>query len=338
MTSRRALVITFDRYPASILGCYGNEWIETPHLDHLAANGVVADACFAAEVGNQPTRSVSEGAVTKSPCLRSGLVKQSIAIVENGATFDTADLDQRFEIDGERGPDAKPDRIPLAEMVRRAKLVWTENRPQVLWLHVRGLSIPAEPPSGFAELYADEFEDRTVDFTALSDAEKAVHPLVTAGMASLLDHWLGELFALVAAEPDTLIAVTAAQGSNWQPLPNSFGELDSLRSQAVHVPWIVFHAGIAARRIAAPMSTRQFVPLLTAWFENSPELLGSNTEPVITRGPQATRITTRDWAAIFPDDPHAPPVLFAKPEDAWEVNNLAGVSPGVVDELRQAIQ
>ena len=42
-----ALVVTFDQLPASILGCYGNEWIETPHCDRLAASGLVSDHCWA---------------------------------------------------------------------------------------------------------------------------------------------------------------------------------------------------------------------------------------------------------------------------------------------------
>ena len=51
--SRRALVVTFDQLPAAILGCYGNEWIETPHLDRLAAAGITADQCWATRLGRQ---------------------------------------------------------------------------------------------------------------------------------------------------------------------------------------------------------------------------------------------------------------------------------------------
>ena len=88
-----------------------------------------------------------------------------------------------------------------------------------------------------------------------------------------------------------------------------------------------------ARRIVAPRSTRQLIPLLTAWFEKS-ELFADAVQSVITPGLQATRITTADWAAIFSDDAHSQPLLFAKPEDFWEVNDVANVSPEVVDDLR----
>src|SRR2546421_3933934 len=36
------------------LGCYGNEWVETPHLDRLAAEGVVFDQHLADTPGNTP--------------------------------------------------------------------------------------------------------------------------------------------------------------------------------------------------------------------------------------------------------------------------------------------
>jgi hypothetical protein len=331
---RRALVVTFDQFPASILGCYGNEWIETPHLDRLAAMGIVADACYAAVVSDhQPAAQARAFPTSSLACAAGWLIRDTASELDFAAKFD-----QTIDIDGERGPNAKPERIPFAEMVCRAKTIWTEDRPQLLWLHARGLPVPAEPPAGFAELYQDEFEDRGANFAALPETEKAVHPLVTAGLASLLDHWLGDLCSMVSSEPDTLIVVTAAQGAVWQPLPNSFGELDELRSQAVHVPWIVSHAGVAAGRIAAPMSTTHLGPLLAAWFEGAEKLLPPSSEPVITRGSQQRiRIATGEWAAIFPNDADseiAKPLLFAKPEDYWEVNNLAEVSPGVVDELR----
>jgi len=42
-----ALVVTFDRLPLRMLGCYGNDWIATPHFDRLAVESVVFDAHFA---------------------------------------------------------------------------------------------------------------------------------------------------------------------------------------------------------------------------------------------------------------------------------------------------
>jgi arylsulfatase A-like enzyme len=42
----RALVIVARNLSAGFLGCYGNEWIETPNVDRLAAEGIVFDQHF----------------------------------------------------------------------------------------------------------------------------------------------------------------------------------------------------------------------------------------------------------------------------------------------------
>jgi hypothetical protein len=39
------LSLTFDTLATAGLGCYGNEWIDTPHWDALAADGIVLDWC-----------------------------------------------------------------------------------------------------------------------------------------------------------------------------------------------------------------------------------------------------------------------------------------------------
>src|SRR5579862_9024313 len=43
---RNALVITFDHLHLGYLGCYANDWIETPNFDRLASQAVVFDRHF----------------------------------------------------------------------------------------------------------------------------------------------------------------------------------------------------------------------------------------------------------------------------------------------------
>jgi arylsulfatase A-like enzyme len=80
----KVIVIAVPGWHAGWLGCYGNEWISTPHLDCLASEGVVFDQHFA----NVPT---SEGAIqswktgrydsTAGPDLFAALSEQGIACV-----------------------------------------------------------------------------------------------------------------------------------------------------------------------------------------------------------------------------------------------------------------
>jgi hypothetical protein len=346
----KALVVTFDRFPASILGCYGNEWIETPHVNRLAAQGTVADQCWGACVGP----ATGEEAFSATRCLTA--VRQgsggTLLLQEAGAQIDWSQsgFDKMRTVAGEQGPNAKPDRVPLARLVQAAREAWRESPDcRLTWLHACGIAIPATPPSGFAELYVDEFEDRGVRLAELPDAERSFHPSVAAGMASLLDHWLGELFALVADEEradPTLIMVGGAQGSPWQRLPNAFGNLDELRSQSAHVPLIAACRGESSRvvseglRSARLLSTADVGLLVEWWFNGESasieaELLRLSSRRaggVITRGTGgATRVTTAEWSAIFSSGAE---LLFRKPEDYWEVNNLAAIEPGTLDALR----
>jgi arylsulfatase A-like enzyme len=47
MASMKVLVIAANGLNLGYLGCYGNEWVQTPNLDRLAAEGVVFDSHFA---------------------------------------------------------------------------------------------------------------------------------------------------------------------------------------------------------------------------------------------------------------------------------------------------
>jgi hypothetical protein len=337
---RRALIVTFDEFPASILGCFGNEWIETPHLDRLASAAMLGTQCWAAQLGSA---TVDEAfAATDALIGERGrwLDRTLIFEAESRLDFSEIPFDSQIPVAGEVGPSAKPDRIALAEAVRAARNV--DRQASLIWVHGRGIGIPSQPPAGFAELYRDEFEDRGVQFDALSDAQRERHPSMAAGMASLLDHWLGELFA--AASDSTLILVTAAQGAPWQTLPNSFGDLDALRSQSAHVPLIVAGETVPVGRNRQLLSTQAVGSILEWWFDEAsrrpsfPQLLdrlaANPAGRIMTRhGSLGTRISTPEWSAIFPMSPEAKPLLFRQPEDYWEVNDMADIEPEAIRDL-----
>jgi len=337
-----ALVVTFDQLPASILGCYGNEWIETPHFDRLAAHGVVADQCWASHLEATHMEEAFHVPGMLRELAARGVPTHLIRQDGSRLAFSENDFSSIRTLSGEPGPAAKPDRIPFAEMVRAAQKIAPSLREDgLLWLHARGLEIPAEPPAGFADLYGDEFEDRGVTFDKLSDDEQRTHPATSAGMVSLLDHWLGQLLtAFSRDEHPQLTLVTAAQGTAWQPLPNSFGPLDALRSQFAHVPLVAHVRGevfsSSGQRDPQLRSASQLGELIAAWFRepSSWHLSRGVAERIVTKGACGERITTPDWTAIVPVESEEKPLLFRKPEDYWEVNNVAAVLPGVVEEMQ----
>jgi arylsulfatase A-like enzyme len=50
------VVVCADTFRADYLGCYGNPWIQTPHLDRLAAEGVLFEECYAEALPTIPAR------------------------------------------------------------------------------------------------------------------------------------------------------------------------------------------------------------------------------------------------------------------------------------------
>jgi arylsulfatase A-like enzyme len=67
MPGMSVLLLLADGLPASWIGPYGNEWVETPHLDLLAAEGVVADWHFAPHPDPAGSADALHGRFTPTP-------------------------------------------------------------------------------------------------------------------------------------------------------------------------------------------------------------------------------------------------------------------------------
>jgi arylsulfatase A-like enzyme len=183
----KTVVLTFDRLPANLLGCYGNEWVETPHFDRLAAKSTVFAFAFAEIPGPASAehpwwtgqfeffgRAESQVASDGSPTLFEILTASGVSfrflseradglpprgvVVENASTSDKC-----FEVvSGEEGLAAEHNDVPFAKLVRRATEILDgpdDAVPDLLWLHSRGVPSPWLPPEFFAGLYLDELED-----------------------------------------------------------------------------------------------------------------------------------------------------------------------------------
>lgn len=177
----RALVISFDRLHAGYLGCYGNDWIETEHLDRLAASALVFDGHFAddlapedlgrhwwwqrvAEVGHAADgeasrrRPLALTTVLRQSGVRSVCFAESDLSTSSRATPLWDDLTQIEAHDEESAEEAE---LPVHELataviegIERGEL--TENC--LMWVRSRGVPEPWYPAGEFAELYFPEFE------------------------------------------------------------------------------------------------------------------------------------------------------------------------------------
>ena len=123
----------------------------------------------------------------------------------------------------------------------------------------------------------------------------------------------------------------------------------------LHVPWIIRRPDAvgAIERGHTFIQPPDLPATLLDWFGLAPQpaITGTSLLPTIAGQdvpPQevATATTANHWAVRTPAwhfcrettaDPQ-PPQLYAKPDDRWEVNDVADRCPEVVDELEELLE
>lgn len=314
----QAVVVSFDSLAATSLGCFGNEWIETPHWDRLAATGAAFDCHFADTVGPQAGLAWARGRHALSPdgsaepfALGQHLRSQGVEsrLITAGSFQDWQHHFQFGDlklVHGRDGFEAKPDQTPFAEVIKSAIAIATGERSatnNLLWLHAPG---PGAPPEGFDALYFEDFDERGQQTAELTDEARASHPAVYAGSVSLMDYWLGELLqhlqTNVKDEP-LLVIVTAAKGDLWQQIPpsrlnESFVSTRKLGDQVARTPLVLRvqrdprFEDIVCLRSNRLVQTSDLVPTLLDWFN-----VGSHAKQTEITGQSLLRELTEETPA-----------------------------------------
>jgi len=167
-----AVVLTFDRLPAHMIGCYGNEWIETPGFDALAAIAHVFERHLVElpspagashpwwtgrfEFFSRPTGTTVFEALAADGVRCRLVTERTEGLPEQG-------LDSIERVAGSHGLDVPHANVPFARLVQRGQELIAEfdaEQSELLWLHSEGIPSPWLPPEFFAGLYLDELEDR----------------------------------------------------------------------------------------------------------------------------------------------------------------------------------
>jgi arylsulfatase A-like enzyme len=174
---RRALVVSFDRLHAGFIGCFGNDWIETPHFDRLATEAVVFDQHFCENLDPIAAnhawwtgrRQFPLDAKQQRECrsfvdqLHAWGVSTCLIVESDGGDDSTLapPFGEVFTERGIDGFDAAEADTPFARLVQRCRLWLSDSARQpgaaLLWIKSRGVPSPWVPPQSFGELYLDEF-------------------------------------------------------------------------------------------------------------------------------------------------------------------------------------
>ncbi|MBN1589668.1 MAG: sulfatase-like hydrolase/transferase [Pirellulales bacterium] len=234
--------------------------------------------------------------------------------------------------------------------------------PFMLWVHLSSMANCWDAPYSFRERYVepgdpDPPHSAEVPQLILPDGFDPDTLLgITqsyAAQVSVLDACFGALLESLDESPtgrDTLLAVLSARGFPLGEHRQVGARGETLHSELVHVPMMIRlpDALGAARRSQALVAPADLGPTLTEWWSldgPGPAGFGHSLLPIV-RGEaptirdrlmlgsptSETALRTPAWYMRLSE----PPRLYVKPDDRWEVNDVADRCSEVVEELQAA--
>lgn len=385
------LVVAVDRLHAGFLGCYGNAWIVTPHLNRLAAEGFLLDQAFV----DQPelaslyqtwwtgTHILERQAGHRPPHLmtqlkQAGLVATCLTdeplVAEHALSGEFNEVIRVGRAAGEVEAAATAALAEETQLARvfasAAQFLQTAREPFCLWLHSRGMNGPWDAPYSFREQYADEDEapppawvEPPRRFLSDSDDPDFLWGVCQAyaGQVTLLDECLGALLESLEEEQlldDTLLIVVGARGL---PLGRNrrLGDIDqALFGELLQTPWLLRFPGrfAGAARSSSLVQACDLAPTLLDAVGLAPpasrfgrslmplarDEVRSLRDRIAFAGSQGERgLRTPAWylrrGAAGAEAVEQPPwELYSKPDDRWEVNDVADRCPDLVRSLEAA--
>ncbi len=369
------LIVTVDRLPAWMLSSYGATWVSTPACDRLAAAGITLDRLIATSVDPRTTladltahgRLWSAAAAAGWPAV---LVTDDPALPERPTGVEIIEV---HAAPASRPAD-EPAATHLARLFGRAQEVVSAGGRRLVWCHAGSLGVAWDAPLSYREAYADPDDPPlpagadVPNFSVTRDTDPDIvmgYRQAFAGQLTLFDACLGGLVdAVRAVRPTWTIAVIGLRGmplglhgqvgcttpadtggkpyGEWVHLPAILvaadGRMAGQRSADLVTPadvgaTLIDLAGLAAVSSATtPGDARSLVGLFTEWRHAARDRL-------IVRAGDSTAIVTRGWHLVAEPsaDGTTVPRLFAKPDDFFELSDVADRCPAVAEELLAAL-
>lgn len=372
-----AIIFVVDRLGAGFLGPYGNTWVETQSCNRLASEGLLCEFAVSDSpsletvyrsywtgrhaMDGRPAEETLPGAATKAG-LKTILLTDEPLVAEHPLA---AGFAEKILLPSEEVATAAKEieETHIARLTQAAmEIIARQQEPYLLWIHSRGMSGAWDAPLEYRNAFRDEDDPQPGEFTAPPHIKREsgfdpdellryVHAF--AGQVTVMDLCLGAL--LDAADEhrmakDTLFAFTSPRG---YPL-GEHGQVgpveDALYGEILSVPLVIR----LPRKCGALMRSQELVQphdlhdlLLSQFVASTPSLLlniaeGKDHPPrdiacAVAKGERAVR--TPAWflreVCAGGDEPRVE--LFAKPDDRWEVNEVASRAAEVVDDLKATL-
>ena len=264
------------------------------------------------------------------------------------------------------------ERTHLAEFFAQAvDQIDAAREPFLFWCHLQGLGAAWDAPLEFRAAYVDQGDPEpneraevpswTLEEDCDPDRLLAVSQAY-AGQVSLLDACVGGLMEFLRTSPageETLLVLASARGFPLGEHRRVGPADESLYGELIHVPLVLrfpdsFGATMRSQALVQPADV--WATLLEWWELDDSSGISGTQGPSGSLGPASLMplitgevAALRDRLGIVGHGPHralrtgawhlydgAQAELYAKPDDRWEVNDVADRHPDLVDGLRQA--
>lgn len=363
MESRLALVIVVDGLRASALGTYGNTSVSTNLFNELASRSLVVEwlvstgpqladfyggALSALNLSGTCRWHITDDLAVMQ-ALPTGLFDETVSI-EQVASGSADDVSSTYSADFFSEAARQLSQWHQAAVERSAH--------GLLWVHFSGLSGPWDAPLPLRQELLEDDELAVPSFVMPpNESDNVTDPdtLLTyraayAAQVTVIEACLAGLiqeFKSLATDARKLVMVVGSRGYPLGEHGTVGLDSPSLYSEQLHLPWMVMteESHTPLPRVTGLAQPPDIGATLSDWLTGATEpgetrakslfpFLGGlpghmRDFAVATSGESGPLIRTPAWMMIQGD----PPLLFVKPDDLWEANDVANLCPEIVEQL-----
>lgn len=360
--AQRLLIVTIDGLNASFLGPYGNTWFSTPFFNRFASQSLLLEALYTHTL--QPESFVSQ---TMASCLQRAARWKDRAHFASDIPLMSTSLGAEFastkEFEGIKSSQRMASSLErtLAVGLASRALDWIDALPsgELFWLHASGLNHLWDAPADLRLQLCDDDGPEVTRWLNASQAQEA------RASCENLEDWQFQVQTTYAAQVQVwdfaLSHLIAAVQEKWKDIPHSIvitsprgfsmathgqcGDDASLWDEVWQVPllmqWDSLSAAVRSSRLSSTselgsaladlgLGTESWTPDSWLWFRDRldiPSLPQISLESASTRA-----LKTSEWTLRVPQD--GKPQLFVRPDDRFQINDVADRLPEVVSELQ----
>ena len=365
MSDRNAIVITFDGLNASFLGPYGNSWVGTPGFDRFASQSLLIEHAIADDPamndgfqafwqGRHVACPPSDQATLATLCEAQGvnpvLFTDHAGVAQEDLGFTTRT--QSTEASAEAA--AMPEQTNLAKFADGViENVANLQSPFLLWAHASAMFASWDCPYEMRLRYADaedpdplQYVEPPHGFTEDPD-ELWSHQVAYAAQVALLDACLSVMMNELPQHVDfahTLVIVTSTRGYPLGEHGVIGPHRESLHVENLHVPLLVRPGNQLriTRRSQAIVQPAAVFATVSDWLGLDVDRRATGAVSLLQEGFEADcriafsrhgaqrSVRNADWMFVQTTDAQR---LFVKPDDRWEVNEVASRLPDEVQEM-----